>query len=75
MKNILISTFIVGFIVSLLWAFNKPPVVITQARPAYEYQVVLEDNFIHIENNGRYVGSLPYDKIGKLDSLFISDNE
>jgi hypothetical protein len=43
-------------------------------RPWYEYQLILEDDFMHIENNGRYVGSVPYGNTA-IDSLFIKDNE
>jgi hypothetical protein len=41
----------------------------------YEYQLVLEDSFIVISNNGRHVANVPYERSGVLDSIFIADNE
>jgi hypothetical protein len=42
--------------------------------PDYQYQITLEDDSIHVENNGRYVGSVPYSD-SPIDSLFLKDNE
>ncbi len=40
-----------------------------------EYQVTLEEKYLLVENCGRLVAEVPYDRIGVLDSIFIDDNE
>jgi hypothetical protein len=41
----------------------------------YYYHVTLEDDSIIISEHGRHVASVPYDQIGVLDSIFVTDNE
>ena len=43
----------------------------------YYYHVILEEDSLVIADcmEGRHVASVPYDKIGILDSIFIADNE
>jgi predicted restriction endonuclease len=43
--------------------------------PAYQYQVTLDPDNIVITDFDRHVASVPYSKIGLLDSIFIKDNE
>jgi len=40
-----------------------------------QYQVTLEEKYLLVENCGRLVAEVPYDRIGVLDSIFIDDNE
>jgi hypothetical protein len=41
----------------------------------YHYHVTLEDDSIIISDHGRHVASVPYEQIGVLDSIFVTDNE
>jgi hypothetical protein len=43
--------------------------------PASEYQVMLEEDGMIIYDWKRVVASVPYNKIGVLDSVFMKDNE
>lgn len=45
-----------------------------QCKPYY-YHVTLEDDSIIISDHGRHVASVPYEQIGVLDSIFVTDNE
>jgi hypothetical protein len=42
---------------------------------SYYYHVTLEDDSIIISDHGRHVASVPYEQIGVLDSIFVTDNE
>lgn len=42
---------------------------------SYYYHITLEDTAMIISDHGRFVASVPYDKTGILDSIFIKDNE
>jgi hypothetical protein len=45
-----------------------------QCKPYY-YHVELQDDSIIISDHGRHVASVPYEQIGVLDSIFVTDNE
>ena len=41
----------------------------------YYYHIELQDSVMIITEHGRFVASVPYDKTGILDSIFVDDNE
>jgi len=42
---------------------------------SWHYQVTLEDSAMVITDHGRHVATVPYEKTGILDSVFMADNE
>lgn len=43
--------------------------------PRYQYQLTLEDDSLIVTDFDRHVASVPYEKIGVLNNIFIADNE
>lgn len=43
--------------------------------PGYEYQITLEPDSLILTQGKRHIAIIGYDQIGKLDSIFIADNE
>jgi len=43
--------------------------------PQCQYQLTIEDTTIILENFGRIVGRIPYNRAGQLSNLLIKDNE
>lgn len=43
--------------------------------PRYQYQVTLDEDSVTITDFDRHVASVPYNKIGVLEDVFIADNE
>jgi hypothetical protein len=43
--------------------------------PQCEYQLTMEDNYILIEDFGRPIGKIPYNKAGDIGKLLLKDNE
>lgn len=74
MKNIIIA----ALSVACLWLFLAMIEHECSPGPGWncsEYQLTLEEPYLKIENCGRLVAEVPYDRIGVLDSIFIDDNE
>jgi len=42
---------------------------------SWHYQVTLEDSAMVISDHGRHVATVPYEKTGVLDSVFMADNQ
>jgi hypothetical protein len=53
------------------WETNQD-LIITETS---EYQLFLEDSTVSVYSFSRKVASVPYNKIGVLDSIFIEDNK
>ena len=70
MKQILFILTLVVFITSC--TSSEP----TQDKcEPYYYHITLEDTAMIITDHGRFVASVPYEKTGVLDSIFVDDNE